>query len=228
MAEYDWQLHINSEKEPSSKAVYEKDYTFNRSKFRICIYKECVCIHWFKKDDKDGWNRENGNSKRNFNDAVRKSYLLYSLCNLKGLEIKQYTIALAGKKLRIIKAGDAEDFPFIFSMMQNAQYEVDLSECGEGFIFKNKQMLDYIINSKWSKDHSDEKMIALYSYLQSRSRCYEVDRFLNLWTAINSVYCYICNEHRKIIAQKVSAFIEEELENLVIHEDYNGEKRKFN
>ena len=85
MAEYDWQLLINTEKQPTSEEVYEQDYRFNNSKFRICIYKECVCVHWFKRDAKDGWNRDNSAGKRSFNDAVRKAYLLYSLCNGKGL-----------------------------------------------------------------------------------------------------------------------------------------------
>ena len=226
MAEYDWQLLINTEKQPTSEAVYEKDYRFNNSKFRICIYKECVCVHWFKKDAKDGWNRENSAGKRSFNDAVRKAYLLYSLCNGKGLEIKQYTIALAGKKIRGIKCSDSGDFPFIFSMMQNVDYDVDSKEYGDGYIFGNKQILDYIATSKWSDDHTDEKMIALYSYLQSQSRYYEVDRFLNLWTAINSTYCDICNAHRDMITQKVNAIPDEELANIKIQDNRNGKKKE--
>ena len=110
-------------------------------------------------------------------------------------------------------------------MMQNVDYDVDSKEYGDGYIFGNKQILDYIATSKWSDDHTDEKMIALYSYLQSRSRYYEVDRSLNLWTAINSTYCDICNAHRDMITQKVNAIPEEELANIKI-QDTRKEKKK--
>ena len=111
-------------------------------------------------------------------------------------------------------------------MMQNVDYDVDSKEYGEGYIFGNKQILDYIATSKWSDNHTDEKMIALCSYMQSRSRYYEADRFLNLWTAINSTYCDICNAHRDMITKKVNAIPEEELANIKIQDNRNGKQKE--
>ena len=217
MSRYDWRLLINLKDLPKKKPDYEKDYVFNRSNLRICIYKEGVCVHWYKTSNVNGWNPDSFSGRKYFNDAIRKANLLYALQYGKGLEIKKYTV-WCGSVIRTIEEKDSEDFPYMCSMMQGVDYAVEPEEFGSRGIFGNTAIMDHVALGKWSDDHSDEKKIALYAYLQSRGRYFEVDRFLNLWTAMNAVYCHICNEHKREIERRAESISDEELAPLVSDE----------
>ena len=217
MSRYDWRLLINLKDLPKKKPDYEKDYIFNRSNLRICIYKEGVCVHWYKTSVENGWNPDSVSGRKYFNDAIRKANLLYALQYGKGLVIKKYTV-WCGYIVRTIEEKDSPDFPYMCSMMQGVDYAVEPEEFGSRGIFGNTAIMDHVALGKWSDDHSDEKKIALYAYLQSRGRYFEVDRFLNLWTAMNAVYCHICNEHKREIERRAETISDEELAPLVADE----------
>ena len=105
MSKYDWQLLINLKEKPKNKPDYEKSYIFNRSDLKICLYKNGVCVHWYKTSDENGWDPDSALGRKYFNDALRKANLLYALQYGKGLEIKKFTIR-CGKAVRTIEEKD--------------------------------------------------------------------------------------------------------------------------
>ncbi|MCR5339178.1 MAG: hypothetical protein K6E75_11550 [Lachnospiraceae bacterium] len=192
-------LLINLKKQPgkNEKPVYQGEYRFNWHSFTMRIFEKGVCVDWKKVGADGGWELPDNGIQREFYDAVRKSYLLYALCLRKPLIITEYRILRNGKPVGSISK-EAPGFPFIFSMM-TSDFDLKDYESVGGKVFGNRKLMDQILQSNRSRDQGDKKMNALSAYLLSKSREFESDRFLNLWTAINAVYNCICVEHYRVL-----------------------------
>ena len=113
-------------------------------------------------------------------DAYRKVYQLHAVIYNKGLKVE---------KIRV-KSGDEEmlfdpsnsNFPFLFSMIGAADLGLNDSW---------KALDDAIMSTTKTGKDSDFRFAAMFSYFASKSRQFEIDRFSNLWTAMNSYYSYV-------------------------------------
>ena len=114
-----------------------------------------------------------------FKDAYRKLYLLHSIKYGETLKIKRITILIDG---------EAHELPVgafnIYSMLEKSHIELPVQ-------WKTNFFLSIIANYSKNSFQYDRRFSALFSYLTSKCRSYETDRFINLWTAMNAYYGYI-------------------------------------
>ncbi|MCR4789015.1 MAG: hypothetical protein K5888_10545 [Lachnospiraceae bacterium] len=210
MAKYDHVVIINPDAIKKTGALFECEYKFDSEKYRIEIYQKGVIIHGFRKYKSDTWNFDV--NMRTSHDAFRKAYILYALCTGKGLEIEKINILCDGALIRSIQSKDDVAFPFIYSMLGNTSLIRDHDVIGSDGIFENKTIAKYLATSKRSDNQSDKKIVALYAFLLGRSREYEVDRFINFWTAINAIYGFLCQEHNTQVKKLITGIPKEKLE----------------
>ena len=114
-----------------------------------------------------------------FRDAYRKVHLLHFLTQGRCLNVTLIEVEI-DDEVTTYTAAD-ENFPFMFSMLGQAQFSLS-----EGW--RSEAVLDQVV--KWTKTASDTdyRCCAMNAYLASKNRQYRIDRFLNLWTAMNAVY----------------------------------------
>ncbi|MGN0632141.1 MAG: hypothetical protein ACI4JN_12525 [Ruminococcus sp.] len=113
-----------------------------------------------------------------FRDIYRKVYLLHAILYNKGITVDNIQI-LIDDELTCLDSND-EYFPYMFSMLNNGSLNLSNE-------WKNA-IPQYLISSTKTKIQYDHKNCSLQSFLLSNAREYQTDRFLNLWTAMNSVY----------------------------------------
>ena len=112
-------------------------------------------------------------------DAMRKAYLIHALKQDVGLSIKRITIFI-DEESRIYEIGSPH-FPFMFSM-------ISCDNLNLGNAWNNTDMLSEIFHIVKTDADRDYRFAALYSYLSSIGRSYEIDRFSCLWTSMNALY----------------------------------------
>ena len=196
----------NKKKREEQECLYSGSYVFNRKEYFIEIFENAVRISRKVKGSIFTFN------KKNAEDAVRKAYILYALTTGKGLEIKEYFL---GKREngsvpdKEYKAYNEESqLPFVVSMLKDNMLIHNKQEGQCGGIFGNQAIMDYVVKAKRSNYQSDKKMIALFAYLISRSREYEMDRFMNQWTAINAIYDQIVGEYKELLSKSINEIME--------------------
>lgn len=113
-----------------------------------------------------------------FRDAYRKVYFLHAIMNGEGLTVRQLSISIDGEER--IYDGNTPNFPFLFSMI-GKNLCLDPSWAG---------LTGTFLSTTKTEQEEDLRFSAVYSYLSGLSREYEIDRFSNLWTAINAYYTY--------------------------------------
>lgn len=138
-------------------------------------------------------------------DAYRKVYQLHAVVYNKGLCVKKIYVN-AGSEESVFDSG-TNDFPFMFSMIEEA--ELGLSNSWRGL---DKAIMSY---TKTKKD-SDLRFASMFSYFASKSRQYEIDRFANLWAAMNSYYSYINKCYEKCLKEKYKVSDEVQFKKLCI------------
>lgn len=128
-------------------------------------------------------------------DAYRKVYQLHAVVFNRGLNVNKLKI-YSGDEVSCFDCSN-ENFPFLFSMINN-------SDLGLNKTWRNLD--NAIISSTKSKKDSDLRFASMFSYFASKSREYEIDRFSNLWTSMNSYYSYEnkCYEHYLKTEYKIS------------------------
>ena len=206
---HDHVLLINLDTDRKTGALFECDYKFDSEDYRIEIYQKGVIIHGFRCYKRSTWNFDT--DMRVSHDAFRKAYILYALCAGKGLEIKKIKILCDGALIKSIKSKDDVEFPYIYSMLGNTSLTRTHDIMGSDGIFENKTIAEHLAKSKRSEDQSDKRIVALYAFLLGRSREYEMDRFINFWTAINAIYGFLCLEHNKRVRKLINDIPEEKL-----------------
>lgn len=127
-----------------------------------------------------------------FRDALKKFFLLHTVrygCRpaLKTLEIRTDTETLTLQK------GDSA-FPRIHTMLPDKP--AALPEAWQA-----PEFLQYLLQFSKSKGEDDQHFSAITSFLAAQGRDYEIDRFTNLWTAMNAYYYDVAVRCRKHLEQ---------------------------
>ena len=210
------QLLINLDEKPGTEPVDECRYRLNRAVFTLSLFPGGVTIDW---ENGESWFEEENRPKKEFYDAIRKAYLLYVLYFGDGLKIDRYTVVRNGIRERVISYGDDAYFPYMESVILPGDLVPEEGEFKPGKIFRNRTIMNFIAKSRRSDDQSDTKITALFAYLHSKCRRYEVDRFLNLWTAINALYNDINRKHTRWVEKLVDEIPDEVLAKLNLPRD---------
>ena len=119
-----------------------------------------------------------------FRDAYRKVYFLHAIMHGEGLTVRQLLISIDGEERSY--DGNTPNFPFLFSMIGK---NLCLDPSWEG-------VTGAFLSTTKTEQDEDLRFSAACAYLASLGRNYEIDRFSNLWTAMNAYYTYrkVCYE----------------------------------
>ena len=133
---------------------------------------------------------------KDFREAYRKVILLHAIKYNSGLEIKKIIVKIDGESFLFDKEHDEIGFfPYMFSMIM----KTDLG-LGESW----KELEEDIIKSTCTQIKEDLRFSAAYSFLASRNREFLVDRFANLWTAMNAYYGFVARRFEEKLMKDYS------------------------
>ena len=120
--------------------------------------------------------------QRIFFNILNKAYLLHVLFFGCPLTIDSIEIIIDKETKRFTKDTSA-GFPFVYSTLSAPLYDFDLP-------FLNGELTEAICNCSKSTANDDYRMVALFSFLSSFGKEFQIDRFTLLWTAMNAFYNY--------------------------------------
>lgn len=129
---------------------------------------------------------------RLFRDAYRKVYLLHAITQDQGLKVNSIEVIIDG--VSTMYDDSRPLFPFMFSMIQKNRL---------GLCEKWKELTSEVIKTPKYKFKNDHRYIAMFSYLASKSKYYEVERFNFLWTAVNACYSYIAFNYEALLRKEL-------------------------
>ena len=123
-----------------------------------------------------------------FRDAYRKIHLIHALIIKQGLIVNKMEICIDG----VSNYYDSEhpSFPFMFSMIE--KNDLGLSDAWS-------TLVPEVLTIPKSRMDNDLRFVSAFSYLASKSKVYRVERFTNLWTAMNAYYSYYASCYEKEI-----------------------------
>lgn len=127
-----------------------------------------------------------------FRDAYRKVYLLHAIIMDQGLVVKRIDVNIDGEVTSFDKSSPS--FPFMFSMIGNGKLNLSC---------KWKGITSEVISTTKTKLEKDLRFGAMFSYLSSRSKQYEVERFTDLWTSMNSYYSLIAQDYENALRKEL-------------------------
>lgn len=144
-----------------------------------------------------------------FRDALRKIHLIHVLLFSCGLTINELSITINGT----MKVYDASfpGFPFITSLLQGREIVVP---------DKAETLVSHLLSLPHSKLSIDYRVAALYAFLASSARDFQIDRFTNLWTAMNACYNYTSHMYTQSMSARYHITEEQKLNsNLALKAD---------
>lgn len=116
-----------------------------------------------------------------FPDSIRKGLLLYLIKYNKSLDINSITVKIDDEYDKV--TFDEKVKPLIYSMVNgNLQREISKT-------FSNDIVFDYLLNTPKSK--YDKRIASLFALLCGKSKEYETERFIYLWTSFNGMYSWL-------------------------------------
>lgn len=127
-----------------------------------------------------------------FGDAYRKVYLLHALIQNQGLKVKSIEVIIDDMSTYYDNSHPL--FPFMFSMIQKEEL---------GLCEKWNEITPEVVPLPKTKMESDRRFTAMFSYLASKSKQYEVERFTSLWTAMNAYYFDIASNYECLLRQEL-------------------------
>ena len=170
-------------------------YSFGRTKdIRMSLVKDGVTIR-FEMSVLRTPEDFSGLRVNVFRDALRKAYLLHTVIYDSALTIRSISLDIDGTVTVFDKT--TPHFPFVFSMLEYGKYSL-------GNIRGDPDVIRAILSDTKTSSAWDEKYCALYSYMLSTSRQYEMDRFLSLWTSMNSLYNLLAIRFENCIGKEAS------------------------
>lgn len=116
-----------------------------------------------------------------FPDAIRKALLLYLLKFSRSLQINSITTKIDDIE-ETTPFLDPANLP-IYSMINGDLLRTIPKAFSDYIVF------DYLLNTPKSK--YDKRIASLFAFLYSKSKEYETERFIYLWTAFNGMYSYL-------------------------------------
>ena len=132
-------------------------------------------------------------SVKAFRDAYRKVHQIMLFQYQKKLTVNKIEFII-GRTKRIYNGKD-KHFPYLFSMIGD---DIDLDPSWN-------KVVDPLLNTTKSKQDNDRRFSVAFSYLSGISRQFEIDRFTNLWTAMNAYYGYIEECYRDYLKNQYGA-----------------------
>lgn len=124
--------------------------------------------------------------KNLFKDALRKALILHLLKNSENLDINKITVEVFdnGKLQKLIESTtyDCKETPVLYSMIKKKLKREIHTEW-------SKQEIENLLDIK--KSDNDSREAALISFLNSKNKKFESERFLYLWMAFNGMYGYL-------------------------------------
>lgn len=184
---YIYKIIINEEKRiTKDKCFY---YNYGQTKgIELSIFKGAATI---RSNMTVKYKAEEVIYKNLFKDAIVKSLLVYLLKNNASLYIKNIYIEvydnIKAKKLISRYSYGNKDKAIIYSMLKD-NLEHPIKE-----LWTNEEIQNLL---KLKKSYGDRREIALKSFLNSKSKKYESERFLSLWMAFNGMYGYLGDKAR--------------------------------
>lgn len=116
-----------------------------------------------------------------FADGINKALLLYLIRFSRTLKIDALTLRIDNEE-EIILLGQNADPP-IYSMINGTLHRPIPAE------FLGDAITDQLL--KTTKSKYDKRIAALFALLLSKSKRYETERFIYLWTSLNGMYSWI-------------------------------------
>lgn len=170
-------LSINGVSTKSEKYTYKfgstKDIQLIMSKDGISISAELTKLY-----DQEDLISDNSYL---FSDAIKKALLLYLIRYNKMLEINLIMIKIDNDEK--VMNFNKKSKPPIYSMITGT-LQRPLSSA-----FSNKVVFEFLLNITKSK--YDKRIASLFAFLCSKSKIYETERFIYLWTSFNGMYSWI-------------------------------------
>lgn len=116
-----------------------------------------------------------------FPDSIRKGLLLFLIKYNKSLDIDSITVKIDDEEEKV--TFDEKVKSPIYSMVNgNLQRKIPKS-------FSNNTVFNYLLNI--TKSNYDKRIASLFALLCSKSKEYETERFIYLWTSFNGMYSYL-------------------------------------
>lgn len=169
-------LIINSVGKDSTKFIYDFGSTKN---IELILSESGLSIKAELTKEYDKEEMLSGDSYL-FPDGIRKGLLLYLIKYSKALNITSFTAKIDDQE-KITFAEGAK--PPIYSMITgNLHREIPK-------VFSSDTVFNYLLNTPKSK--YDKRIASLFSLLCSKSKEYETERFIYLWTSFNGMYGWI-------------------------------------
>jgi hypothetical protein len=116
-----------------------------------------------------------------FSDAIKKALLLYLLKYNKTPQIKTITVNVDDREET--DSFDKTVKPPFYSMI-SGELQRPLSAA-----FAGDELFCYLLRTPKTK--YDKRIAALFAFLCSKSKAYETERFIYLWTSLNGMYGWI-------------------------------------
>ena len=166
-----------------------KTYNFGRTRnIGLRVDYQCAEVSFEMTGLKSAEDLVTFNSKL-FRDAYRKILFVHAVKMSEGLKVRKLIIDIDGVKSVFDEKNDANGhFPFMFSMIGDRDLQLDSSWEG---------LEDIIINTTKSNQDEDVRFAAVHAYLSAKNRVYAIDKFTNLWTAMNAYYNYCAGQYEK-------------------------------
>lgn len=165
--------------------VFSYEYTFNRTKnISLKINKNQSCVSYKIKTIPS---LDKTVKTALFYDAITKVFLLHLILFSETIDLEKVQIKI-GKEARILPEENEQIF---HSLVNNKLLRVFSDD------WKNSFFMEKLLNT--SKSNYDSRFSSLFAFIISKSKKYEIERFQNLWIAMNGLYSFYANQIAKEI-----------------------------
>jgi len=173
---HEYRIEINDPITPT-----EASYTYNFGSikgisFSVAENSAVISFCMVSKKDLDYFTSSMSNPVR---DALRKVHLYHAFRFNKGLRIDSYTIYIDDEK-QVFDAS-APGFPFMISYISTAPLGLDE-------VWQNDDFCKNVLSYTTAQTYENMTLSAIYSFLSSKNKTNELDRFTCLWTALNAFF----------------------------------------
>ena len=195
MAKHTHILSVNTLK----KRVHSFTYSFGNTKdITIAIAKNhfSITARLNKMYDKSDMLTKNGYL---FPDAIKKAMLLHLLLYSKNILVKSITVQI-DDNMETIQNKTPSSPPIVYSLIDGGLYNSIATKWTDAEIAS-------LLSQPKSK--YDSRMSSLYAFICSKSKLFEVERFMYLWMSFNGLYNYFSSivsathENKKIKRENV-------------------------
>lgn len=116
-------------------------------------------------------------------DAIRKALVCCSLYSGTPIALQAMVVLVDGDPTPHVYIPPKEGHPFIYCLLDRLERPIASS-------WQSPAVFHTICSSTKTTEKEDSRFSALYSLLSSKAKQYEIERFANLWTSMNSLYSF--------------------------------------